>query len=1000
MRALGKTGLITLACLMALPAVARAQATIAGVVKDTSGAVLPGVTVEASSPALIEKSRVGVTDGSGQYRIENLRPGVYTVAYTLAGFNTVKREGIELTGTFTATVNAELRVGALEETITVTGESPIVDVQGTTRQSVIEHTVVDAIPAGRGPQGFYSYGLLLPGVVPGNTALQDVGGSSGTYMVRLSAHGGDGGDQLITQNGVGVGSLNDQGWFNRIVVNVAATKESAIDTAAISAEYSRGGVHVNIVPKDGGNAYEGTLFYTFANKGMQSSNITQELKDRGLPTQGNIRKTFDFNAGVGGPIKQDKLWFYAAALYSRNSAYTPGMYQNLNANNPNAWTYEPDVTRPAFSDSVWRGGQARLTWQATPRNKVGLTWAEQVNCECPQGGSATAAPETSLYARYPNLRQGQADWTVPITSRLLWESGALLFAGTSDNGRVPGLAPEMISVSEQSSGLLYRSGFSYRNSPNRALHMRGALSFIPGAHAFKVGFDHKSGWATDTSYVGAIPVQYRFNNGVPNLITLAAYPYDWTTDVDHDMGVFAQDKWTVHRLTATYGLRFDWFKSSSPEQHLGPTVFTPGRDLTFAAQDGASLKDLTPRLGVAYDLFGNGKTAVKATLNRYVQGLSATGIAAGLNPVNRIVVTTTRSWADANRNFVPDCSLVSPAANGECGAMANANFGTSAPGASFDPEISAGWGKRNYNWEFSTGVQRQLLPRMSLDVSYFRRWFGNFAVTDNTLAAPSDYTPFSITAPLDPRLPGGGGYTIGGLYDLNPNKVGQVSDLITLGDNYGKMIRHWDGVDVSVSSRPRNGLVVQGGVSTGRELRDYCDVIGKLPEILSPARQIGPRAGALPTLGFTAGASGQFCHQAQPLRTMLKALGSYTVPRIDVLLSATLQDLPGPAITAAYTASNASVAPSLGRPLSGNAANVTVGLVSPSEMFGERSRQLDLRLGKVLRVAGTRASINFDLFNALNASPVLALNNNFGAWQRPTVILAGRLFKIGVQFDF
>jgi hypothetical protein len=285
-------------------------------------------------------------------------------------------------------------------------------------------------------------------------------------------------------------------------------------------------------------------------------------------------------------------------------------------------------------------------------------------------------------------------------------------------------------------------------------------------------------------------------------------------------------------------------------------------------------------------------------------------------------------------------------------------------------------------------------------VSYFRRWFGNFAVTDNTLAAPSDYTPFSVSAPLDPRLPGGGGYTISGLYDLNPNKVGQISDLITLGDNYGKMIRHWDGVDVSVSSRPRNGLVVQGGVSTGRELRDYCDVIGKLPEILSPARQIGPRAGALPTLGFTAGLSGQFCHQAQPLRTMLKALGSYTVPRIDVLLSATLQDLPGPAITAAYTASNASVAPSLGRPLSGNAANVTVGLVSPSEMFGERSRQLDLRLGKVLRFAGSRATINFDLFNALNASPVLALNNNFGAWQRPTVILAGRLFKLGVQFDF
>ena len=195
-----------------------------------------------------------------------------------------------------------MAVGVLEQTVTVSGEAPIIDVQGTTRQSVIEHEIVDVIPAGRGPTGFYSYGLLLPGVVPGNTALQDVGGSSGTYMVRLSAHGGDGGDQLITQNGVGVGSLNDQGWFNRVVVNVAATRESAIDTAGISAEFSRGGVHVNIIPKDGGNRPEGTLFYTFANSSMQSSNITQELID-GMPTQGEVRKTTDFNPGFGGPLK-------------------------------------------------------------------------------------------------------------------------------------------------------------------------------------------------------------------------------------------------------------------------------------------------------------------------------------------------------------------------------------------------------------------------------------------------------------------------------------------------------------------------------------------------------------------------------------------------------------------------------------------------------------------------------------------------------------------------
>lgn len=254
---MGKVALSIAGVMLVLlaPNVASAQASITGTVRDTSGAVLPGVTVEAESPALIERLRTTVTDVTGQFRIEALRPGTYTLTFSLPGFSTVKREGLELSGSFSATVNAEMPVGVVEQTITVTGEAPIIDVQGTTRQSVLEHSVVDAIPAGRGPTGFYSYGLMLPGVVPGNTALQDVGGSSGTYMVRLSAHGGDGGDQLITQNGVGVGSLNDQGWFNRVVVNVAATKESTIDTAGISAEFARGGVHVNIVPKDGGNAF-------------------------------------------------------------------------------------------------------------------------------------------------------------------------------------------------------------------------------------------------------------------------------------------------------------------------------------------------------------------------------------------------------------------------------------------------------------------------------------------------------------------------------------------------------------------------------------------------------------------------------------------------------------------------------------------------------------------------------------------------------------------------
>src|SRR5688572_12983662 len=168
MRAIAKVGVF--AWVLSLPVLAHAQASITGVVRDTSGAVLPGVTVEAASPALIERVRSSTTDSTGQFRIVDLQPGSYTVTFTLTGFNVVKREAIELTGSFTALVNAEMPLGSLEETITVTGESPIVDVQSTRRQQVLERDVISAIPTGR---NYYGLAVLVPGIT---TATNDVGG--------------------------------------------------------------------------------------------------------------------------------------------------------------------------------------------------------------------------------------------------------------------------------------------------------------------------------------------------------------------------------------------------------------------------------------------------------------------------------------------------------------------------------------------------------------------------------------------------------------------------------------------------------------------------------------------------------------------------------------------------------------------------------------------------------------------------------------------------------
>jgi hypothetical protein len=366
----------------------------------------------------------------------------------------------------------------------------------------------------------------------------------------------------------------------------------------------------------------------------------------------------------------------------------------------------------------------------------------------------------------------------------------------------------------------------------------------------------------------------------------------------------------------------------------------------------------------------------------------------GPNPIAVLSTQITRTWTDANGNYSPDCDLTNlqaqdlRAVGGDfCGGSSNLLFGQPTPTQRFDPELLTGWGKRFYNWEFSTGVQHELLPRLGIDVSYFRRWYGNFNVTDNLLVTADDYDAFSVTAPADTRLPEGGGYTIAGFLNLDPSKQGQVDQFVTLADDYGKQTDRWNGVDVNVNARMANGLYVQGGTSTGRRSTDNCEILAEVPE-------------AGPT-------TAPFCNEVQNWLTQVKGAASYTLPRVDVSVAATYQYLPGPSIAANWAVPRALITPQLGRPLAGNASSVTVNIVEPGTTFGKGLNQLDLRFAKILRIGGTRTTINFDLYNATNSNTVLTLNNGYvpqasgeARWQVPNAILQPRFFKIGAQFDF
>lgn len=989
--------LVVVVCLLVLPAAAYAQASITGVVRDTSGAVLPGVTVEAASPALIEKVRVATTDDNGQYRIVDLRPGAYTVTFSLPGFATVQREGIELTGSFTATVNTDLRVGGVEETITVTGESPIVDVQSATKQQVIDKDLADALPSSR---THFSLAAMIPAINTNNP--QDVGGSNAIQLVFLTVHGSRSADQRIVLEGMSTDNAEGAGQYSAYLPNISSTQEMAVNYSGVGAEMATGGVMINVIPRDGGNTFTGTFFLNgMSGSWMQSSNYDQDLQNRGMQRPNNLRKLWDVNPGGGGPILRDRIWWYAAYRNNGESSYAGGFY-NKNAGLANVWTYDPDLTKPTFNWHQQRSTNARITWQITPTHKISAFYDEQDRCMCFSNIPATTAPEAGADLQYPFTDFTTLTWTHTRTNRLLFEAGGSYhperWRSISTTWKGDGPRNDLIGVTEQATGQNYhgRTG-PYATFINVISNVRASMAYVTGTHSVKVGIMNRHATRDREEDANPQGVYYRFNNGVPNQITQRLLPRRFLGTIGAEMGVFAQDRWTFGKLTANYGVRWDWQTMYYPAQTQGPTIFTPDLNLQFPKTDWVNWKDISPRLGAAYDLFGDGRTALRASLNRYMGAFGLQGVFGdGSNPILRISNTVTRSWTDANRNYIPDCNLTSSVANGECGPMSDQAFGKLAT-LQIDPDVLTGWNKRGNSWEFSGGVQHQFATGVAAEVAYYRRWYGNFLAVDNRATGRADYDEYTITAPLDSRLPNGGGYAIGPLYDLKPALVGVVDDYITFASNFGKHTEYWHGVDISVNTRFANGLNLQGGTSIGRTVQDNCEIVGVSPEIVSG---VDVASGTATVPRSSAQVTGTpYCHQAQKVLPSISTIGSYTWPRLGVQTSLAFKSSPGPNISANYVATNAIVSPSLGRNLAG-ATNATVNLVEPTGMYGDRVNAVDVRISKILRFGRTRSALSLDVYNLFNRNPVQVFNNAYASWLQPQRTLQARFIKLGMQFDF
>jgi hypothetical protein len=564
----------------------------------------------------------------------------------------------------------------------------------------------------------------------------------------------------------------------------------------------------------------------------------------------------------------------------------------------------------------------------------------------------------------------------------------------------------------------YRALANYNDNYGQSNNWRASASYVTGAHSMKVGYQGQLLRNDNLTTVNPSGLAYTFNQGVPVSFTMRLPEWE-TAERTATSAAFVQDTWTRGRVTVQGALRFDRAWSWSPADGNGTTATSPTNlaPITFDRTPSVdAFNDITPRFGVAWDVFGNGKTALKFNGGHYLDAATNDSAFTRNNPASafnaatgtgRTVIQVTRNWSDTDGDRVVDCDLLNFAAQSSgdtCAALTgdNLNFGRSGSNLTqINQDTLRGWGVRENDWQYGVTLQQQIVPRVSVEVGYAHRSFYGFTVTDNTVRDPSQYDAWTITAPTDSRLPGGGGYPITMYTPTAAAAALAARNYITFESDFGAERKsYYDGVDVTLNGRLRQGMTFQIGTQTGRSVLDTCAIDTKVD---TP----DPR----------------FCRNDAPFLTTVRGLASYTVPKLDVQVSATFRSQPatelgiadtsvGPTANGAtWNVPNSVVQGLLGRLPPGALATGTTPvrlLDGENRLFvGGRRNQVDMRVAKIIRFGRTRLDAGLDLNNLFNTNYATAYQATYqygaangGTWLNPTSVYTPRYVRLNLTASF